>query len=60
MFGIAPNPDPSHPLFGLYRFKVGFGGEIFHTLGCWDYPLQSDIYKYYTAVELKSQGYHLN
>jgi len=60
MFGIAPNPDPSHPLFGLYRFKVGFGGEIFHTLGCWDYPLQSDIYKYYTAIELKSQGYHLN
>lgn len=60
MFGISPNPDPSHPLFGLYRFKSGFGGEIFHTLGCWDYPLQPDIYKYYTAVELKSQGYHLN
>ena len=21
MFGIAPNPDPSHPMYGLFKFK---------------------------------------
>ncbi|HNW56170.1 MAG TPA: peptidoglycan bridge formation glycyltransferase FemA/FemB family protein [Bacteroidales bacterium] len=60
MFGVSPNPDPSHPLFGLYRFKTGFGGELYHTMGCWDYPIMSDMYEYFTAVELKSQGFHLN
>lgn len=29
MFGVAPNPDPSHPMYGLYKLKQGFGGEIF-------------------------------
>ena len=28
-FGVAPNPDPSHPMYGLYKFKQGFGGEMF-------------------------------
>jgi len=60
MFGIAPNPDPSHPLFGLYRFKTGFGGTIFHTMGCWDYPIHSEIYNYFAAAELKCGGFHLN
>ena len=39
MFGVAPQPDPTHPMYGLWKFKHGFGGEIFHQLGCWDYPL---------------------
>ena len=30
LFGVAPNADPSHPMHGLYRFKTGFGGQIFH------------------------------
>lgn len=21
MFGVSPNPDPSHPMYGLYRFN---------------------------------------
>ena len=39
MFGVAPQTDPTHPMYGLWKFKHGFGGEIFHQLGCWDYPL---------------------
>ena len=39
MFGVAPQTDPTHPMYGLWKFKYGFGGEIFHQLGCWDYPL---------------------
>jgi lipid II:glycine glycyltransferase (peptidoglycan interpeptide bridge formation enzyme) len=60
MFGVAPQPDPSHPLYGLYRFKVGFGGELFHRMGCWDYPLNQNRYDIYLAAEMNSTGYHLN
>ena len=60
MFGVSPNPDPNHPLYGLYRFKTGFGGEIYHSLGCWDYPLDVEKHRYFTALELTEQGYHLN
>ncbi len=60
MFGVAPRPDPSHPMYGLYRFKSGFGGEMYHTLGCWDYPLDEARYNYLSTVEMVSQGYHLS
>lgn len=60
MFGISPSPDPEHPLYGLYKFKSGFGGEIYHSLGCWDYPLDKETYSLFRASELRSQGYHLS
>lgn len=60
MFGISPASDPSHPMYGLYRFKTGFGGEQYHGMGCWDYPLIEDVYLYFTSVEMKQQGYHLS
>jgi len=59
-FGTAPNPDPSHPMYGLYRFKKGFGGEMYHRMGCWDYPLDMEKYRYYTSMEFKNQSYHLS
>lgn len=58
MFGVAPRPEPSHPMYGLYKFKHGFGGEIYHQLGCWDYPLDEDKYTLFQAYELKRQGYY--
>jgi lipid II:glycine glycyltransferase (peptidoglycan interpeptide bridge formation enzyme) len=60
MFGISPDPNPDHPLYGLYMFKSGFGGEIHHSLGCWDYPLHDEMYALFRASELNSQGYHLS
>lgn len=57
---MVPNPDPSHPMYGLYRFKTGFGGQIFHSLGCWDYPYLQDVYKYFAAAESYSQGYYIH
>lgn len=58
MFGTAPNSNPSHPLFGLNRFKLGFGGYQFHRMGCWDYPLDSEKYKTFRAQEINNQSYH--
>ena len=60
MFGVSPQPDPAHPLYGLYRFKVGFGGDLFHRMGCWDYPLDLKTYEMYSAAEINSVGYHLH
>lgn len=59
MFGVAPNADPSHPMYGLYKFKKGFGGQIFHSLGCWDYPLDTATYASFRTWEMNRQGYHL-
>lgn len=60
MFGISPNPDTTHPLFGLYKFKSGFGGEIYRSLGCWDYPLDVVQYNSFRNFEMRSKGYHTN
>lgn len=43
---------------GLYKFKQGFGGEIYHQLGCWDYPLDEERYQCFAAREMSMQGYY--
>lgn len=60
MFGTAPNTDPSHPMHGLHRFKSGFGGRMFHRMGCWDYPLDRERYLAYTAQEWRNESYHVH
>lgn len=60
MFGISPNNDITHPLYGLYKFKTGFGGEIFHSLGCWDYPFDQEKYNIFRSIERRNQGFHIN
>ncbi len=52
MFGVAPSPDPGHPMYGLYRFKTGFGGRMQHRQGCWDYPFDEARYDVYRASEM--------
>jgi lipid II:glycine glycyltransferase (peptidoglycan interpeptide bridge formation enzyme) len=47
-------------MHGLYRFKTGFGGNELHRMGCWDYPLEHEAYRRFTAQEMVSQGYHLS
>jgi len=59
-FGISPQADESHPMYGLYRFKSGFGGQVYHRMGCWDYPLNKEKYNYYSSMEFQNQSYHLN
>ncbi|WP_010662586.1 lipid II:glycine glycyltransferase FemX [Marinilabilia salmonicolor] len=59
MFGISPTPDPEHPMYGLYRFKTGFGGSKVHRQGCWDYSLDEEGYEQYRLAEMNATGYHL-
>jgi lipid II:glycine glycyltransferase (peptidoglycan interpeptide bridge formation enzyme) len=44
MGAVSPGNNPEHPFYGLYRFKTGFGGKIFHQSGSWDYPLNHENY----------------
>lgn len=60
MFGVSPADNPDHPMYGLYRFKSGFGGRMYHTLGCWDYVLEQDKYNAFSTLELMQEGYHTN
>jgi lipid II:glycine glycyltransferase (peptidoglycan interpeptide bridge formation enzyme) len=48
---VSPAKDPTHPYFGLYRFKTGFGGRIIHQSGSWDYPLDENAYKIFRNSE---------
>ena len=59
MFGIGPKDDDSNPLSGLSKFKLGFGGECFSRMGCWDYPLKQDDAESFFAQELNWQKYHI-
>ena len=51
MGAVSPGVDPSHPFYGLYRFKTGFGGRIEYRSGSWDYPLDQDAYRDFCNAE---------
>jgi lipid II:glycine glycyltransferase (peptidoglycan interpeptide bridge formation enzyme) len=38
----------SDGLWGVYRFKRGFGGDLTRTIGAWDLPLRPRLYRLYT------------
>jgi lipid II:glycine glycyltransferase (peptidoglycan interpeptide bridge formation enzyme) len=51
LFGIPPNDNPDHPMYGLYRFKTGFGGAIVHRCGSWDYVYRPVCRALFNAAE---------
>ena len=58
LYGIPPAADPEHPWFGLYRFKTGFGGDIVHRPGCWDYAMRPLPYRLLRCAELLRKRYY--
>ncbi|MDD2563716.1 MAG: peptidoglycan bridge formation glycyltransferase FemA/FemB family protein [Salinivirgaceae bacterium] len=53
MFGSAPNLKQNHPLHGVHIYKKGFGGNLHHRMGCWDYPFNKKMYHLYRFHELR-------
>jgi lipid II:glycine glycyltransferase (peptidoglycan interpeptide bridge formation enzyme) len=41
---------PSHPLYGLYRFKSGFSDRITEYVGTWDLPIRRARYAAWNRV----------
>jgi peptidoglycan pentaglycine glycine transferase (the first glycine) len=40
----------SDPLWGVWRFKAGFNGQVVRHIGAWDYPARPFYYWLYTAA----------
>jgi lipid II:glycine glycyltransferase (peptidoglycan interpeptide bridge formation enzyme) len=59
LFGVAPGPDPGHPMYGLYQFKRGFGGTMLHRQGVWDYPYDLSAYSQFRAAETVAPGFNV-
>lgn len=38
------------PMWGVYRFKRGLGGQVIRHIGAWDLPLRSSLFRLYTQV----------
>jgi peptidoglycan pentaglycine glycine transferase (the first glycine) len=49
-WGAPTHFSETDPLWGVWRFKAGFCGEVVHTLGAWDYPTQKLRYWMYQTV----------
>ena len=58
MGAVSPSVNPSHRLYGLYRFKTGFGGRIEYRCGSWDYPLNQDAYREFSNGESLHKSRH--
>jgi len=50
MWGAPDQFDKSDSMWGVYRFKSGFGGVVVRTIGAWDYPVKPLVYKLYTRL----------
>jgi lipid II:glycine glycyltransferase (peptidoglycan interpeptide bridge formation enzyme) len=42
--GVSGDLDPENPLYGLFRFKRGFGAELVELVGEWDRPYRPAAY----------------
>jgi lipid II:glycine glycyltransferase (peptidoglycan interpeptide bridge formation enzyme) len=50
--GIPPRERrvPEDPMYGLFKFKQGFGGRVEQFIGAWDLPINDVKYKIWTSV----------
>jgi len=42
--GVGGNLDEDNPLYGLYKFKVGFGGKVTEFIGMFDYVFKPFVF----------------
>lgn len=50
LWGAPDEIDPDDPMYGVYRFKDGFGARLVRTPGAWDLPLRPLLYGIYTRL----------
>ena len=58
LYGVPPQPDPGHPMFGLYQFKTGFSDRVLQRWGTWDAPFRPLLYASYRAAEAARMFYY--
>ena len=50
LWGAPDIFEQSDPMYGVYRFKEGFGAEVVRYIGAWDYPVRPWLYRVYHQV----------
>jgi lipid II:glycine glycyltransferase (peptidoglycan interpeptide bridge formation enzyme) len=49
-WGAPDEFDEADPMWGVWKFKEGFGGQLVRHIGAWDYAPSSFLYRLYTAI----------
>ncbi len=50
LWGAPDTLEASDPMYGVYRFKQGFGARLVRHIGAWDYPASRPLYWLYTVA----------
>lgn len=50
LWGAPEKSSPDDPLWNVYRFKEGLGGQARLITGAWDYPARPALYTLYTRI----------
>jgi lipid II:glycine glycyltransferase (peptidoglycan interpeptide bridge formation enzyme) len=50
LWGAPDEFTESDPLWGVYRFKEGLGGQVVRHIGAWDLPVRPTSYQLYTRI----------
>jgi peptidoglycan pentaglycine glycine transferase (the first glycine) len=50
MWGAPDVLSEDDPMWGVYRFKEGFGGQFVRRIGAYDYPVSRPLYRFYTVL----------
>ncbi len=50
LWGAPERADESEPMWGVYRFKAGFGARPVRYIGAWDFPVYRRVYDLYTTL----------
>jgi peptidoglycan pentaglycine glycine transferase (the first glycine) len=50
LWGAPDTFSEEDPMWGVFRFKEGLGGQVVRTLGAWDLPLRPGYYRLYTRI----------
>jgi len=49
-WGAPDVQDESDPLWGVHRFKEGFGGQLARHIGAYDYPASRLLHRFYAVA----------
>ena len=50
LWGAPDEFNESDPMWWVFRFKEGLGGQVVRHIGAWDLPLRPMLYRLYTHI----------
>jgi len=50
LWGAPDRFNQADRMWGVYKFKDGFGGKIIQTIGAYDFPLNKSFYRIYSTI----------